>query len=276
MKMKVAAVILNYKKLDDTLSCLSALKKSDMGSRVKYFVVDNTPTQKTAQLFKKLYKDIHYLPSYKNIGFAGGNNIAIRKIIKMGFTHTLIINPDVTVQKRFFTPLLKNFNDKKVGIVAPAISHSQKNIKMFGLEGKVNWRLAKPEHRNIKSLKSKKPINCEFVTFACVLISTDNFRKVGLLDEGYFMYLEDVDYCITSKKRGIKIILDPSVIISHETSSSFNHPTQKLSISFKSHIRFIKKWLSPIRRIIPFLYIFTLYPYLYFLWTYHEIKYGNK
>ena len=276
MKTKVAAVILNYKNLDDTLSCLLALKRSDQGQKVAYFVVDNSPTQKTAKVFKKIYPEVFYIRSPKNLGFAGGNNLALKLIVKGDYTHALIINPDVTVGKKFFTPLLKNFENERVGIVAPAISHTQKNLKMFGLEGKVNWRFAKPEHRNLKSLRSKKPVNCEFVTFACVLISTDTIRRVGLLDEGYFMYLEDVDFCLTAKQKGIKIILDPAVIIAHETSSSFKHPTQKLKISFKSHLRFIKKWLSPTKRIVPLIYIFLLYPHLYFLWTYHELKYKKQ
>lgn len=272
MKTRLAAVILNYKRLDDTLGCLSALKRSDMGSRVEYFVVDNTPTKKTADLFKSSYKNIHYLPSYKNTGFAGGNNIAIRKILKRGFTHILIINPDVTVGKKFFTPLLNNFKDDRVGIVAPAISYIQNGTKMFSLEGTINWTLAKPGHRVVKKIRSTKPISSEFVTFACVLISTETFKKIGLLDEGYFMYFEDVDFCLSAKKAGIKTILDPSVIISHETSSSFKHPRQKLKINFKSHLRFIKKWLNPIKRIIPYIYILLLYPYLYLLWTYHEAR----
>lgn len=276
METKVAAIILNYKKLDDTLSCLSALKKSDQGGGVKYFVVDNSPTKETERTFKKSHPEVSYVASPKNLGFAGGNNLALKSIVKGDYTHVLIINPDVTVGKNFITPLLKNFEDKRVGIVAPAISHTQKNIKMFGLEGKVNWHLAKPEHRNIQNLKSKKPVNCEFVTFACVLISTATIRKIGLLDEGYFMYLEDVDYCLTAKRWGIRIILDPKVLITHKTSSSFKHPTQKLKISFKSHLRFIKKWLSPINRVRPLIYIFFLYPYLYFLWTYHELRYNKK
>jgi len=90
------------------------------------------------------------------------------------------------------------------------------------------------------------------------------------------MYFEDVDYCLSAKRAGIKVILDPSVIIAHETSSSFKHPSQKLLINFKSHLRFIKKWLTPIKRIRPFIYIYLLYPYLYLLWTYHEIKYRQK
>lgn len=241
-----------------------------------YFIVDNSPTPENEKLLNASHPEATYIRSPKNLGFAGGNNLALKLIVKGDYTYVLIINPDVIVGNKFFTPLLKNFENKKVGIVAPAISHTQKNLKMFGLEGKVNWRLAKPEHRNLRSLRSTKPVSCEFVTFACVIISTDTIRKVGLLDEGYFMYLEDVDFCLSAKRKGINIMLDPSVIVNHKTSSSFKHPTQKLKISFKSHLRFINKWLKPLKRIIPLIYIFLLYPYLYFLWTYHEYKYRQK
>lgn len=276
MSNKISAVILNYKHPKDTINCIHALMKADSGKEVEYYIVDNSPNLGTEKEFKKQFPKINYISSPTNPGFSAGNNQAIRKALKTGSQYVLIINPDVTVGRILFTPLLKHFQDTKVGIVAPAISHTQKNLKMFGLEGKVNWKLAKPEHRNIKSLRSKNPINCEFVTFACVLISTDTFKKVGLLDEGYFMYFEDVDFCLSAKRKGMVIILDPSVIVAHETSSSFKHPTQKLIINFKSHLRFINKWLSPINRIRPLIYVLILYPYIYLLWTYHELKYKHK
>jgi GT2 family glycosyltransferase len=249
--------------------------KSDEGKKVDYFIVDNSPDVKTETLLKNHFPKVYYLKSPKNLGFAGGNNQGIKKALALGASHILIINPDVTVGKTFFTPLMKHFEDKEVGLVAPAILHTQKDQKVYGLEGKVNWHLAKPEHRNLPSLKSQTPIVSEFVTFACVLISKETFEKAGLLDSLYFMYFEDVDYCLTAGKAGMKIILDPTVIVGHETSSSFARPTQKLGISFKSHLRFIAKWLPPIKRLVPYLYAFTLYPYLYFLWTYHDIKYKN-
>lgn len=275
MKQKISAVVLNYKHLDDTIHCVKTLLKTDQGKSVEYYIVDNSPEPETRKIIAKELPKAIYIASPKNLGFAGGNNIAIKKALKNGSTHVLIINPDVTVRKSFFTPLLKHFTDKKVGIVAPVIYHTQKGKKIYGLEGKVDWQHAKPEHRNLSVIKNKKPIVSQFVTFACVLISKENFEKAGLLDDGYFMYFEDVDYCLTSGKVGMKIILDPSVVVSHETSSSFKKPTGKLGISFKSHLRFIKKWLSPMKRIVPYIYAFTLYPYLYILWTYHSIKYKN-
>lgn len=275
MSRKISAVILNYRHPQDTIKCIQALMNSRGSQEVEYFIVDNSPELAVEKRFKKLFPKVNYLASPKNPGFAAGNNLAIRQSLKKGSEYLLIINPDVTVSHDFFVPLMKHFDDPKVGLVAPVITHTQKGQKTYGLEGKVDWRLAKPEHRNLPVLPSLKPVIAEFVTFACVFISTDTFQKAGLLDEGYFMYFEDVDYCLTAGKFGKRIVLDPSVSVAHNTSSSFKRPTQKLYISFCSHLRFIKKWLPLSRRLIPYLYTLTLYPYLYLLWSYHSLKYKH-
>lgn len=275
MRQKLSAIILNYKHPEDTINCIRALKQTDLGAQVTYYIVDNSPDKKVEKNFKQEFPNIEYISSPTNPGFAAGNNKAIKKAMKAESEYVLIINPDVTVRGDFFVPLLKHFNDKKVGLVAPVIYHSQKGKKIYGLEGEVDWRYAKPAHRNISKIKDVTPVVSEFVTFACVLISKDTFKKAGLLDEGYFMYFEDVDYCLTAGKAGKTIVLDPSVVVAHNTSSSFARPTQKLFISFRSHLRFIAKWLPIGRRLVPYIYAFINYPYLYILWTYHGIKYKN-
>lgn len=276
MSKQVAAIILNYKHEEDTMNCVRSILASDFGKIDTVYIVDNSPTKANRTLFKSHFPKVNYIASPSNLGFAGGNNQGIRDALAKGADYVLIANPDVELPKTFFAPLLKHFNDKQVGIVGPAISHRQKDGLYFGLDGKVDWSLAKPEHTNLKKLVSKKPIDAQFVTFACVLISKENFAKVGLLDSNYFMYFEDVDYCLTTGKHGQKIILDPQVVVTHETSSSFAKPTGKLMISFKSQIRFINKWLPVSQRIKPLIHACLLYPYLYVLWTYHYYKYSNK
>ena len=275
MSKKITAIILNYRHQKDSAKCLAALKRTDLGYDLNLILVDNSPSEANSRYFTQKFPGITYIASPKNLGFAGGNNQGIKIALENKSDYILIINPDVIVPEKIFVPLLKNFSDKKVGIVAPAIIHKQKDALFYGLEGKVNWKLAKPEHRNLQTLDSIKPVISEFVTFACVLISAENFKKVGLLDDKYFMYFEDVDYCLSTNQRGQKIILDPSVCVSHNTSSSFSKPTDKLKISFRSHLRFISKRLHGCQKLIPFLYAIFLYPYLYVLWTYHFYKYNR-
>lgn len=273
MHPKISAIILNYRNLADTINCVNSLLQTDSGKSLDIIVVDNSQTPATRKSLKRTFPQICYIESPSNLGFAGGNNLGIKRALTRGSTHVLIVNPDVTFNHAFFVPLLNHFKAKDIGIVAPAICHTQKDKKMYGLDGKVSWDLAKPTHRNLTKITNQKVVVSEFVTFACVLISRETFEKVGLLDDGYFMYFEDVDYCLSAGKVGLKIILDPAVTVSHRTSSSFKHPTQKLKISFISQLRFINKWLPPLRRVKPILYALTLYPYLYFLWTHHEMKY---
>lgn len=272
MDNKISAVILNYKHSADTSNCLRCLLKTDAGKEVNYYIVDNSPDERFEREIKKQYPEINYIASPANLGFAAGNNQAIRKILKSESKYILIINPDVVVGKSFFKPLLTDFaKDKKAGITAPAIRHQQKGITFFGLSGRVGWKTGKATHVNLRRLpKNKATKKAEFVTFACVLIKAEVFRKVGLLDERYFMYLEDVDFCLQVKEAGFHILLDQKVVVDHQTSSSFKKPTDKLAISFRSQLLFINRWLRFPNNLIPILHTLLLYPYLYLLWTYHD------
>lgn len=271
MPRNVAVIVLNFKHLNDTLSCISKLKSVDSNKQANFIVVDHSPISHTLSKLLNLDNSIIYLPSQKNLGFAKGINRGLRYALKKRYKYFLIINPDVTIEKGFFS-LLKNFSNKKVGLIAPAIRHLQNKKIMYGLNGNIDWRFAKPTHINKTSIGTKRLINSDFVSFACVLINKKTLIKTGFIDERYFMYFEDVDYCLMAKKLGIDIVLDTSVIVNHNTSSSFSKPTDKLIISFFSQIKFIGKWLPPIKQIVPLIYSIFLYPYLYLLWSYHYLK----
>ena len=251
--MKLYCLVLNYKCEEDTKRCVRALKSSDLPRGSKILVLDN---------------------SKKNLGFAGGNNIGVKKALKGGASHVLIINPDVTVGKTFFKPLLdemKKNND--LGIVAPAIRYVVGKKIFYGLEGNMNWRTAKPTHVSLSKLPVSKDFRRgEFVTFACALIKTEVFKKIGLIDERYFMYLEDVDFCLSTRKAAFDVGVTTRAIVDHKQSASFKKPTDKLKISFVSHLKFIWKWMKFPRNVIPLGYQLLFYPYLYCLWSIQSFR----
>lgn len=274
-KTKVFILILNYRNYQDTLKCISALKRSDLPSGTEILVLDNSVDNISVEKIKKKYPKITLIHYSKNLGFAGGNNPGVDYALKKGATHVLIINPDVTVPHSFLKPLLSNMKKNNLDIIAPAIKHKQKNKFFYGLEGVVNFTNGKATHLNLEKLPSKDIRPAQFVTFACVLISAPVFKKAGLLNERYFMYLEDVDFCLRASCLGFQIGLDPQVIIKHNTSSSFSRPTQKLKISFRSQMIFISSWLKFPWNIYAYFYTLAHYVYLYFLWTYHYYKYSR-
>lgn len=274
-KTKVFILVLNYRHYQDTIRCLQALKKSDLPSGTKILVLDNSEDDVSEKEIKTKYPRLTYIHHPANLGFAAGNNPGIKYALDQGATHVLIINPDVTVPRRFLRPLLKSMGDNAFDIIAPAIKHQQKQTDFYGLEGTVDFRIGKATHLNLRRLTKKHPRPAQFVTFACVLISTQVFQDIGLLNEKYFMYLEDVDFCLRAGQYGFQIGLDPRVVVRHRTSSSFSHPLQKLKISFFSQLTFISTWLKLPWSIYAYLYTVFHYLYLSLLWSYHYYRYGQ-
>ncbi len=274
MALKVFCLVLNYRHFLDTGKCIKRLLAADCPTGTKFLVIDNSPNQTPVGYFEKEIPTAQVLKNQENFGFAKGNNVGIRYALRHGASHVLIINPDVAVGKKFFLPLLAGLaKSPQAGIIAPAIRHQQDGLTFYGLEGRVDWHTGKASHVNRRRLtKGGKTITAQFVTFACVLLRVEVFERVGLLDERYFMYLEDVDYCLRVTKMGFVVLLDQNVVVNHQTSSSFKRPTDKLLISFRSHLIFINKWLQFPKNIVPIIYTLLFYPYLYSLWTYHHYK----
>lgn len=269
----IFVIILNYKRYGDTKRCLGSIFASDLPKESIVLVVDNSQVGQEQNELKKKFHSITLIPNKKNVGFATGNNIGIQYALKQGATHILIVNPDTVIPKTFFAPLLSTIHSNpNTGIVAPALKHRQKNEIFYGLDGSIDWRTGKPTHVNVISIKDTSTIKAEFVSFACVLIAASVFAKIGLIDEGYFMYLEDVDFCLRARQANFRVYLNPTVVVEHKTSSSFRRPTDKLFYSFPSHLYFITKWMAFPQKIFAILYICLFYPYLYLLWTIHGLK----
>lgn len=177
------------------------------------------------------------------------------------------------VENDFLFPLLSTFEDcpRRVGLLAPAHTEGK---GMYGLGGKINWQWCTFPHDNVRRLPTAIR-EYDLLTFACVLIKREVFENVGLMDERYFLYLEDVDYCVSAAKSGYKLILNPNVVVTHKTSSSFADPRGKIKFSFYSSFIFIHKWYTFPRQILPLLHTLYFYPATYLLWTLKKWK-GKK
>lgn len=266
---KVFCLILNYNRQFDTVCAAQSLLSSKLPKQTEIIIIDNGKNN-LSKFFAKTVPSAIYLKSPGNIGFAAGNNQGIKYALGHGATHVLIMNPDVTVPRDFLVPLLKTCEDspRRVGLLAPA--HTE-NHRSFGLGGTVDWKWCSFPHDNVIRLPSK-PKKYDLLTFACVLIKSEVFEKAGLMDERYFLYLEDVDYCVTAARAGFSLYLDPSVVVTHQTSSSFDDPRGKIKFSFKSSFIFIKKWYQFPANILPLLHTLYFYPSLYMLWTLKKWK----
>jgi hypothetical protein len=255
---KVFCLILNYNRKHDTVHAAESLLSSKLPKHTEIVIIDNGQAN-LEKFFAKQVPSAFYIKSPGNIGFAAGNNQGIRYALEHGATHVLIMNPDVTVPRDFLFPLIKLDKD----LVAPAHTEGKGS---YGLGGTIDWKWCRFPHDNVTKLPNK-PQQYDLLTFACVLIKRDVFRVAGLMDERYFLYLEDVDYCVTARRAGLALYLDPRVVVTHMISSSFDDPRGKIKFSFKSSFIFIKKWYHFPANLLPVLHTLYFYPSLYVLWT---------
>ncbi len=193
---KVFIIVLHYKNRKDTNRCLKSLEELDYDN-FETIVVDN---------------------DNRNRGFAGGNNVGIKQALKKGAEYILLLNNDTVVKSDFLKKLMNVAkSNPEFGILGPAIyEYNSENVHFAG--GKINWLYTKGIHQS--SISNQQPAEVDYITGACLLIRREVIEKIGLMPEDYFLYLEDVDWCLSARKAGYKCILVPNSKIWHKVSST--------------------------------------------------------
>lgn len=236
--MKLAVIIVNYNTPADTIDCLESLKKTTQpeGLTLKTILVDNASKDDSVDLFSQKYPEIELIISPKNLGFAGGHNLGLKASLKHRPTHLLLINPDTLVPKDFFTSIYKSaINHPKVGLVTPKIyfakgfefhqNYQKKDLGkvIWSAGGKFDWAnvLGSNDHVDeIDTGQFKTITDTTFATGACLLMKTEVVKNIGFLNEDYFLYLEDLEFCTRAKNFGWRIVFDPSIYLWHKVSQS--------------------------------------------------------
>lgn len=191
--------------------------------------------------------------SRHNRGFAGGVNIGIKKALASGATHILLVNPDLKITQANIDELLKTQAD----IVGPVLKFERFGKTIYDFGGKVNWFLGRPTHWE----NASGPI--EYLSGACLLIKREVIKKIGLFDERFFMYFEDVDFCLRAKRAGFSIAVNPDVVVSHQIAEQRKtHDRFKIMANLRSNWRFILKWQPLIFKPLGLLYLATLFVFV--------------
>lgn len=231
--MKIAVIILNYNSLSDTLECLDSLRKSTSKNELKIYVVDNNSIDGSQNTLKKL-KNIEYIQNERNLGFSGGNNIAIKSALKDNCDLIVLLNSDTIVSPNLLLNLAST--SKRADISSPKIffakghefhknRYKQEDLGkvIWYAGGEINWANIYGKHIGVDQVDSRKfnkEISTEYATGACIAIKKEVFEEIGLFDDKYFLYLEDMDFCIRAKKHGFKIKFDPNGHVWHKNAKS--------------------------------------------------------
>ena len=228
--MKHAVVLLNYKGWQDTILCIDSIKKTKDTPHI--IVVDNASPDDSVNQIRAKHPNVELIVSRDNLGFSGGNNLGIRSALRQGAQVVHILNNDTLVDPNAFSVGYQTVVDQNV-IAGAKIYYAkgfefhpdQKNKGniLWYAGGYMDWQVVLARHYGVDEedrgqYDQVKEVG--FITGCYMAVPRQVFNQIGLLDEKFFLYLEDLDFTLRAKKAGIKTIYQPQIVIYHRNSSS--------------------------------------------------------
>lgn len=195
-------------------------------------------------------------PPNKNLGFAKAANIGIKEAIEKKADRILLINPDIKIKKGDIEKLTNSDFD----ITSPVLKFRRDNNWIYDFGGRINWLIGRTTHMEFFkerpcTLARVSPCEVDYVSGACMMIDRKVFEKIGFFDEQFFMYFEDVDFCLRAVRTGFKVGVCPNIIVEHKLEIHKQSGNwQKMQFLLKSNLLFIWKWIPWPEKILGFVY----------------------
>lgn len=235
----IAIILVNYNGLQDTIECIESIKKANNYDEIQIIVVDNASDKDEAKLIKQYDSEIKAIRTKCNKGFSYGNNIGIKYALSKKYSKIALLNNDTVIAKNTFE-LLRDAIDSGCTVAVPKILYYEKKDLIWYGGGTINKWTGNAYHFNeLKPKKKQKANQGFFATGCCIMFSYEVFYKVGLLDESYFMYCEDVDYCLRLYDKGIDIKYVPRAKLWHKIGVSSGGNTSAFSTYYLTRNRML-------------------------------------
>lgn len=235
--IKVFVVVVNFNGWKDTIGCVESVKKSQMiNAKCQIVVVDNGSSDGSWEKIKRI-KGIKSIKGLGNLGFAGGNNLGIKYSLDQEADYVMLLNNDTTVKE----DLIQHFlvvakNHPNAGIFTPKIyfapgfefhkerySKKEKGRVIWSVGGVIDWDNVYGLNYGVDDTdigQYEEIRKTDFATGAAMFVKREVFEKIGLINEDYFLYLEDLEFSQRAKEAGFDILYVPKAVVWHKVSQS--------------------------------------------------------
>jgi len=267
----LAIVIVNYNVRDLLRTCLHSIAESASDLRIQVWVVDNASQDGSAAMVREEFPWVE-LRETANRGFAHGNNLALREILAAADQdglprYALLLNPDTELPTTALAEMVSFLEARpEAGAAGPRLLLRDGSLDLacrrgfptplvsfyhFSGLGKLFPRSPRFGRYNMTFLDPMAIEEVDSVVGAFMLVRGEVLRRVGLLDEDFFMYGEDLDWALRIKQAGWKILYNGQVVVHHyKRASSRQRNTQSLIAFYQAMLIFFRKHYAP-RTILP-------------------------
>jgi len=272
-KISIDTIVVNYNSTGYLIDCIESIYRAAGENDIRIFVEDNASTDNVEQI-KKAFPHVNLNINHTNIGFGA----AVNQAIKRGNSpYIVLINPDSQVESGLFDIAVDYIKDAPdIGILGPRILDKDGAVQgsarsfptpLTALFGRQSFfsRLF-PHNRitraNLLAHKSdgKTPMKVDWVSGACMLIRRVSIEQVGLLDEQFFMYWEDADWCRRMREAGWQVVYFPQATVFHYVGKSSSKLMVRSIFEFhKSVYLLFNKYYSGYLKLLKPLILFGLF-----------------
>jgi len=210
--------ILNWNQASDTVDCVYQVLSWPVPDK-RIWVVDNGSRTDDANQLIRSVRGAEIIRSPINLGFAGGNNLAIKRALEAGCSAILLLNNDARMNGDAITCLLDTLiQHPRIGIVGPIVVAANDPNRLLAAGGRdiaqrINSHVLDP-------LPPGELRRVDYVPGTCALIRSEVLRQIGLLDEAYFFGGEMADLCARAHAAGWASVVNGSAIVQHDVTRS--------------------------------------------------------
>jgi len=247
MTIDLSIIIVNWNTKLMLAHCLRSVKDNLQDLQIETLVVDNGSTDGSTGMLRKDFPEVFLIENRENAGFAKASNQAIR--LSQG-TYILLLNSDAILQPDSVQKMIHVMGaDRSIGIVGAGLVYpdgrSQAShgplpnfwIEVRGLFGLDKLHSEKVDHQVYKETG--------WVSGACMLIRRSLLDQIGLLDEAFFMFNEEIDLCYRSHKVGTKVVYVQSAIVIHSEGGSTGQSVQRIMRLYSGKLLYFYKHFGP-------------------------------
>ena len=256
--LELSITICSWNTQDDLRLCLQSLSAVKEEASFEVIVVDNNSEDGSPKMVESEFPWVRLEGLSRNLGFTGGQNYALSR--RLG-EHALLLNSDTIVHPGALRTLLDYVRDHpKVGIVGPKLLNSDGSLQFScrrfpnpvaalfrnTLLGRLFPKNRFAREYLMQDFDHGQPSSVDWLSGAAMLGTKDLMHKIGLLDESYFMFCEDTDWCFRAWQNGFEVHYVPTSVITHACGKSTDKaPNRMIDRHHRSMLLFYKKNMLP-------------------------------
>lgn len=204
------------------MACLESLRRLDYSSH-EVVVVDNGSGDGSIELIKQRFPSVTTIENGRNLGFATGCNVGITQLLRGGIDYVLLLNDDTEVAAGSLTHLVEVAeSDPRIGIVGPKICYYGRPEAIWSAGGAID-EYGAARHRRVDEVDehdADEVQDVDYVTGCALLIKRKAIESIGLMDDRFFAYFEEAEWCARARRQGFRVVYVPRARVWHKVESA--------------------------------------------------------